>query len=115
MQVLKLKKKKLSTEQQEALKDVNLTDVCNFYMGTLAYVTDSLTNRKVLANTIIIDTDAKLPVSVTKRYTTIVEGQEQLECSVTQSEGPEEKGPYRPEDKKPANSEGAKGPLHSIC
>ena len=87
---LKTEKKKLSTEQQEALKDVNLTDVCNFYMGTLAYVTDTLTNRKVVANTIIIDRDAKLPVSVTKRYTTIVEGQEQLECSVTQSEGPEE-------------------------
>ena len=87
---LKTEKKKLSTEQQEALKDVNLTDVCNFYMGTLAYVTDPLTNRKVVANTIIIERDAKLPVSVTKRYTTIVEGQEQLECSVTQSEGPEE-------------------------
>ncbi len=87
---LKTEKKKLSTEQQEALKDVNLTDVCNFYMGTLAYVTDPLTNRKVLVNTIIIDRDAKLPVSVTKRYATIVEGQEQLECSVTQSEGPEE-------------------------
>ena len=87
---LKTEKKKLSTEQQEALKDVNLTDVCNFYMGTLAYVIDPLTNRKVVANTIIIDRDAKLPVSVTKRYTTIVEGQEQLECSVTQSEGPEE-------------------------
>ena len=87
---LKTEKKILNTEQQEALKDVNLTDVCNFYMGTLAYVTDPLTNRKVVANTIIIDRDAKLPVSVTKRYTTIVEGQEQLECSVTQSEGPEE-------------------------
>ena len=87
---LKTEKKKLSTEQQEALKDVNLTDVCNFYMGTLAYVTDPLTNRKEVANTIIIERDAKLPVSVTKRYTTIVEGQEQLECSVTQSEGPEE-------------------------
>jgi len=87
---LKTEKKTLSTEQQEALKDVNLTDVCNFYMGTLAYVTDPLTNRKMVANTIIIDRDAKLPVSVTKRYTTIVEGQEQLECSVTQSEGPEE-------------------------
>ncbi len=70
---LKTEKKKLSTEQQEALKDVNLTDVCNFYMGTLAYVTDPLTNRKAVANTIIIDRDAKLPVSVTKRYTTIVE------------------------------------------
>ena len=59
-------------------------------MGTLAYVTDSHTNRKVVANTIIIERDAKLPVSVTKRYTTISEGQVELECNVTQSEGPED-------------------------
>ena len=87
---LKTEKKTLSSEQQEALKDVNLTDVCNFYMGTLAVITDPLTNRKGVANTIIIERDAKLPVSVTKRYTTIYEGQEELECSVTQSEGPED-------------------------
>src|SRR5210317_236891 len=87
---LKTEKETLSDEQQEALKDVNLTDVCNFYMGTLAYITNSHTGRRVVANTIIIERDTKLPVSVTKRYTTISEGQEELECNVTQSEGPED-------------------------
>ena len=87
---LKTEKKTLSNEQQAALKDVNLTDVCNFYMGTLAVVRDHLTNRDVVANTIIIERDSKLPVSITKRMYTIYEGQETLECSVTQSEGPEE-------------------------
>ena len=87
---LKTEKKILNTEQQEALKDVNLTDVCNFYMGTLALVRDHLTNREVIANTIIIERDSKLPVSITKRLYTVYEGQETLECSVTQSEGPEE-------------------------
>ena len=87
---LKTEKETLSDQQQEALKEVNLTDVCNFYMGTLAYVTDSHTGRRVVANTIIIERDTKLPVSVTKRYTTISEGQEELECNVTQSEGPED-------------------------
>ena len=87
---LKTEKETLSDQQQEALKDVNLTDVCNFYMGTLAYVTDNHTGRRVVANTIIIERDTKLPVSVTKRYTTIAEGQEELECNVTQSEGPED-------------------------
>ena len=33
---LKTEKETLSDQQQEALKEVNLTDVCNFYMGTLA-------------------------------------------------------------------------------
>ena len=87
---LKTEKKILNNEQQAALKDVNLTDVCNFYMGTLAVVRDHLTNRDVIANTIIIERDSKLPVSITKRLYTIYEGQETLECSVTQSEGPEE-------------------------
>jgi len=87
---LKTKKEILNTQQQEALKDVNLTDVCNFYMGTLAVVRDNLTNRDIVANTIIIERDSKLPVSVTKRLYTIHEGQEALECSVTQSEGPED-------------------------
>ena len=80
----------MNNEQQAALKDVNLTDVCNFYMGTLALVRDHLTNREVIANTIIIERDSKLPVSITKRLYTVYEGQETLECSVTQSEGPEE-------------------------
>ena len=87
---LKTEKKTLNTEQQAALKDVKLTDVCNFYMGTLSVVRDHLTNRDVIANTIIIERDSKLPISITKRFFTIYEGQEALECSVTQSEGPEE-------------------------
>ena len=44
-----------------------------------------------MANTIIIERDTKLlDFNVTKRYTTIHEGQEELECNVTQSEGPED-------------------------
>jgi len=87
---LKTEKETLSDQQQEALKEVNLTDVCNFYMGTLAVINDNHTGRRVVANTIIIERDTKLPVSVTKRYTTVHEGQEELECNVTQSEGPED-------------------------
>ena len=84
---LKTEHKSLNTKQQEALAQVELTDVCNFYMGTLAVVTDPNTNREVIANTTIIERDSKLPVSVTKRYFTRFEGQEEIDCSVTQSEG----------------------------
>lgn len=87
---LKSKQENLSDQQQEALKEVKLTDVCNFFMGTLAVVTDSLTNRRVVGNTIIIERDQKLPISVTKRYITLYDNQEEIECSVTQSEGPED-------------------------
>ena len=43
---LKTEKETLSDQQQEALKEVNLTDVCNFYMGTLAVITDNHTGRR---------------------------------------------------------------------
>ena len=72
---LKTEKETLSDQQQEALKEVNLTDVCNFYMGTLAVINDHHTGRRVVANTIIIERDTKLPVSVTKIYTTVTQGQ----------------------------------------
>ena len=84
---LKTEDKSLNKKQQEALAQVELTDVCNFYMGTLALVTDPNTSRQVMANTTIIKRDTKLPASVTKRYYTIHEGQEEIDCSVTQSEG----------------------------
>ena len=84
---LKTEDKSLNKKQQEALAQVELTDVCNFFMGTLALVNDPNTNRQVMANTTIIKRDTKLPASVTKRYFTIHEGQEEIDCSVTQSEG----------------------------
>lgn len=87
---LKTEDKALNEKQQEALAEVQLKDVCNFYMGTLAVVRDSITQREVVANTIVIERDSKLPVSVTKRYTTRQENQTFIDCSVTQSEGPED-------------------------
>ena len=86
---LKTEKKSLNEKQKEALSQVELTDVCNFYMGTLAHVTNPTTGREEIMNTIIINRDAKLPVAITKRYYTISENQTAIECSVTQSEGEE--------------------------
>jgi len=87
---LKTEHKSLNQKQKEALSQVKLTDVCNFYMGTLVQITDPRTGRNTVANSIIIKRDAKLPVSVTQRYYTVFENQIGLDCSVTQSEGAEE-------------------------
>ena len=40
----------LNQKQKEALSQVELTDVCNFYMGTLVQATDPRTGRETLAN-----------------------------------------------------------------
>jgi len=87
---LKTEHKSLNQKQKEALSQVELTDVCNFYMGTLIQVTDPRTGRETVANSIIIKRDAKLPVSVTQRYYTLYENQTGIDCSVTQSEGEED-------------------------
>jgi molecular chaperone DnaK len=87
---LKTEDKSLSDGQKEKLKQVELTDVCNFYLGTLAITTDPRTRRQIVYNSIIINRDEKLPISVTKSYYTTHENQTELECTVTQSEGPEE-------------------------
>ena len=87
---LKTEHKSLNQKQKEALSQVELTDVCNFYMGTLIQNADPRTGRKTVANSIIIKRDAKLPVSVTQRYYTVFENQVGLDCSVTQSEGAED-------------------------
>ena len=87
---LKTEHKSLNEKQKEALSKVELTDVCNFYMGTLVQVTDPRTGRDTMANSIIIKRDTKLPVSETRRYYTIYENQTELDCNVTQSEGEED-------------------------
>lgn len=85
---LKTSNESLSEGQQEKLKQVDLSEVCNFYMGTLAYVETSRGGMTV--NSIIIPRDTKLPASVTKSFFTIHDNQTTVECTVTQSEGYEE-------------------------
>jgi molecular chaperone DnaK len=85
-----LRKKDLNSNQKKSLDKVELNDVCNYYLGTLVVVTDQQRNLRALANSIIIPRNTKLPCSKTERYTTISDNQEGIDCSVTQSENPEE-------------------------
>ena len=79
----------LNSAQKKAMAKVDLTDVCNFYMGTLAAFQDQERQQWGIANTIIIPRDEKLPCSVTKTYYPLADGQESIQWSVTQSEGEE--------------------------
>ncbi len=85
-----LRKKDLNSNQKKSLEKVELNDVCNYYLGTLAAVTNKERNIMQMANCIIIPRNTKLPCSKTERYTTLVDDQQSIRCSVTQSEHPEE-------------------------
>ena len=84
-----LSKKDLNAAQKKSLNKVELEDVCNHYLGTLVVVKDEERNLHGIANKIIIERDTKLPCSKTVELQTLVDDQEVIECSVTQSEGPE--------------------------
>ena len=82
-------KDSLNTAQRKAISNVELNDVCNFYMGTLALTIDQERNKAVQYNDTVIPRDTKLPCSITKTYTVVSDGQKAIDCSVTQSEGEE--------------------------
>ena len=82
-------KDSLNPAQKKAIANVELNDVCNFYMGTLALRIDEERNIAEQFNDIVIPRDTKLPCSITKTYTVVSDGQKGIDCSVTQSEGEE--------------------------
>lgn len=84
-----LQKDDLNAAQKKALDNVELADVCNHYLGTIAIIRDENRNIDMIANSIIIPKDSKLPCSKTNRFVTTHDNQVALNCSVTQSEGRE--------------------------
>ena len=79
----------LNQAQKKAISEVKLQDVSNFYMGTLVTEEDPTLNRQVTVNQIVIERDAPLPAKETTRLSTLVDNQEAINCTVTQSEGKE--------------------------
>ena len=79
----------LNSAQKKSISNVELNDVCNFYMGTLAVRIDQERNMGEQYNDIVIPRDTKLPCSITKTYNVVSDGQTVIDCSVTQSEGEE--------------------------
>ena len=82
-------KSSLNSAQKKAVSKVELTDVCNFYMGTLVATRDQERNQWLMVNDIVIPRDTKLPCSITKNYMVLDDSQTEIDCSVTQSEGEE--------------------------
>ncbi len=82
-------KDELNPSQKKAIAKVDLQDICNFYMGTLMATIDQEKDQWGVVNDVVIPRDTKLPCSITKNYAVLHDGQETIDCSVTQSEGEE--------------------------
>lgn len=68
------------------LKDVKLRDVCNHSYGTICAPRDGETGRYVIENTIILKKNTPLPCQESQQFYTIVDGQSEIEITITQGE-----------------------------
>ena len=68
------------------LKDIKLTDVCNHSYGTICAPRDTETGRYIIENSIILKKNTPLPCQETQQFYTIVDGQTEIEVTITQGE-----------------------------
>ncbi|MBE0536577.1 MAG: Hsp70 family protein [Phycisphaerae bacterium] len=68
------------------LRDVKLQDVCNHSYGTICAPKDSETGQYIIENSIILRKNTPLPCKETQQFFTIVEGQTEVEITITQGE-----------------------------
>jgi molecular chaperone DnaK len=71
----------LAPMQREAIKDANVADISPHFFGTKCLNS----NTRQLENSIIIPKGEKLPCSITQSFYTVRDGQDAVDCSVTQS------------------------------
>ena len=79
----------LNSAQKKAMSKVDLQDVCNWNMGTIARIQDEEKRQWLQVNVTVIPRDTALPCSETQDLAILVDDQEIITCSVTQSEGEE--------------------------
>jgi len=77
---------KISAGISGGLKDVRLKDVCNHSYGTICAPKDRQTGQYVVENRIILPKNTPLPCEKSQQFYTMVDGQTQLEVTVTQGE-----------------------------
>lgn len=79
----------LSAMQKQAVSKISVAEITSHCFGTIAQHHDENRNEDVLRNSILISKGDKIPCSITESFYTIYEGQETVNCRVTQSKAPE--------------------------
>jgi len=78
----------LSEIQKKSVSKLNVSEVTNECFGTIS-VGFSESKGEDLVNSIIIQKGESIPCSVTKTYYTLVDGQSEINCTITESKSPE--------------------------
>ena len=74
----------LNPIQKEHVSKIKFSDITSKYYGTLMLSFNEKSKKYELINSILIEKGQKIPTSETRDYYTMKEGQEALECTVTE-------------------------------
>ena len=80
---------KLSVVQKKSIEKIKVAEMTSMCFGTFAVQRDSSRDNFKEVNTILIKKGEKIPCSVTESFYTMADGQEAVECTVTESTAPE--------------------------
>ncbi len=77
-------KSKLNAVQKAALASLSLQEVTNMNFGTISFIFDPDTGRRILSNSVIISKGTQIPCSEKKSYYTWFDGQDEINCAITE-------------------------------
>ena len=80
-----LSKDRLNAAQKKAIEDIELQEITNYYLGTMALTINDATQQYEEYNSIIIHRDSKTPCTETQDYYTVRPDQKAIDIKVTQS------------------------------
>jgi len=82
-------KSNLSETQKNAIQKIKVSETTSKCFGTISITHDSARDQEKLFNSILIHKGDKIPCSVTESFYTVYDGQEAVNCRLTESTSPE--------------------------
>lgn len=79
----------LTEVQKNAIQKIKVSETTTKCFGTISVGHDAVRDQHKLSNTVLINKGDKIPCSVTESFFTIFEGQEAVNCQLTESTAPE--------------------------
>jgi molecular chaperone DnaK len=80
---------KLNSMQRQSVAQISLAEITSNFFGTIHIGHNQARGENALQNSVLIKKGDKIPCSVTETFYTMHEGQEAVNCRVTQSKSPE--------------------------
>ena len=80
---------KLSAIQKHSVEKIKFSEITSKYYGVISLTGDEARERQKLANSILIKKGEKIPTATSETFFTVHEGQEGVDCRITECGAPE--------------------------